>query len=46
MKHRKESQEYNANDFKYTDLDHDGYVEWEEYERPVSVRLVCTYNSI
>ncbi|XP_065909737.1 45 kDa calcium-binding protein-like [Dysidea avara] len=35
MKHRRDSQEYNANNFKHTDLDHNGYVEWEEYIRPI-----------
>ena len=31
MKHRKETLEYNTDVFKHTDLDSNGYLEWEEY---------------
>ena len=40
MKHRRDSQEYNANNFKHTDLDQNGYVDWEEYITPVGIYFI------
>ena len=35
MKHRKETQEYNTDVFKYSDTDGNGYLDWEEYIKMV-----------
>ena len=40
MKHRQETQEYNTDFFKLTDLNNNGYLEWEEYDG--IVRRKCT----
>ena len=45
MKHRKETQEYNSDVFKQTDLDNNGYLDWKDYIGMVKISHL-NYNTV